>query len=179
MKQMSLQVLCISFFFFPSNKRPKTDVWMSSQIPWTYFESLAFADAVTAVCSDENINRNASNCLTSPSNPAQTDNTTRLNVTSMSRFLSQCWTQTAEMTRGAACHQTSAHSVGLGPGCGPFQRRVRATYLRSPPFWKKVTSISVSNSAVTEKDFPALVWKRTQKHKSFTMLLSKVWQVSP
>lgn len=60
---------------------------MSSRIPWTYFESLAFANAVTAVCSDENINRTASNCLTSPSNPAQTDNTTRLNVTSMSRFL--------------------------------------------------------------------------------------------
>ncbi|TNN79853.1 hypothetical protein EYF80_009890 [Liparis tanakae] len=42
------------------------------------------------------------------------------------------------------------------PGAVGLQSKVRATYRRRPPCRKYVTSISVSNSAVTEKDFPWL-----------------------
>lgn len=58
----------------------------------------------------------------------------------------------------AAVHEPGTHSVG----CRLFHSKVRATYLRSPPCWKKITSMSVSNSAVTRKDFPWLVCKKTE-----------------
>lgn len=77
------------------------------------------------------------------------------------------WRRTGEMMK-AAVHEACTHSIGLRPGCGLSQayfRKVRATNLRSPPCWKKVTSISVSKSAVTMKDFPWLVCKKTDTEK--------------
>lgn len=78
-------------------------------------------------------------------NPAQMDKTSAL-VLLLWAFFAQ-----AEDTkwRGAAVRGPTAHSVGWGSGCRLFQRKVRATYLRSPPCWKKRTSISVSKRAVT------------------------------
>lgn len=71
------------------------------------------------------------------------------------------WRQTGEMMK-AAVHELRPHSIGLCSGCRLFQRKVRATYLRWPPCRKKIMSMSVSNSAVTKKDFPWLVCKRRQ-----------------
>lgn len=68
----------------------------------------------------------------------------------------------------AAVHDTRAHSVGLWAGCSPFQSKVRATYLRSPPCRNIIMSVSLSNSAVTMKDFPLLVCKR-KKQSPFSL----------
>lgn len=46
-----------------------------------------------------------------------------------------------------------------------FQSIVRATYRSRPPCWRKMTSSSLSNSAVTTKFLPSLVWNKTKKHE--------------
>lgn len=72
----------------------------------------------------------------------------------------------AEDTRvvGAAVHVSPPQLVGEDHvGGGHFQRKVRATYLRWPPCRKMITSVSLSNMAVTGKDFPSLVCKDTRQ----------------
>lgn len=67
---------------------------------------------------------------------------------------------------GAAVRLSPPQLVGEDHvGGGHFQRKVRATYLRWPPCWKMITSISLSNMAVTGKDFPSLVCKNTRHRR--------------
>lgn len=66
-----------------------------------------------------------------------------------------------------SCVSTTAGRMDWGKGReGHFQRKVRATYLRCPPCRKMMTSISLSNMAVTAKDFPSLVCRNTHTHMS-------------
>lgn len=75
----------------------------------------------------------------------------------------------AEETENWQRIQTEVGCCLLAAASGPLSTTARATYLRSPPCWKKMTSTSESNSAVTLNDVPLLVWRERTKWNQWTV----------
>lgn len=156
-----------------SDNEPQEDVQsslsrlQSSLLSRPYFACLvrwnaADANAEPAMCSDgEAVQASLNSPKSGDVYPTQPDKSSAIMLLWWAVFFHLHWRQTGEMMK-AAVHEPRAHSVGLCSGCRLFQRKVRATYLRWPPCRKKIMSMSVSNSAVTKKDFPWLVCKRRQ-----------------